>query len=392
MVVADALARWHRLLGDEVFFLTGTDEHGLKIARAAEEQGVAPQEWVDSMSESLPRRLARARHLERRLHPHDRGAPPRAASSSSCRRSTTTATSTRASTRGGTASRARPTTAESELGRGPQLPDPRPTRRVARRGELLLRAVALRRATARVVRPASRGRASPRPAQRGARLSSARVCEDISITRTSFDWGIPVPWDDEHVVYVWFDALVNYAHRVGYGEDEERFAAWWPAAHHLIGKDIVRFHCVWWPAMCMAAGIDPPPAGHRPRLAARRRREDVEVEGEPGRPASSSPSRRRRRRPPLPPAPRGHPRLDGDFTYEGLVARYNADLANNLGNLLSPGHDRRRLEVRRHRSGPRAGRCRQPAGSARRRGRVDVGPRGLGRGRRRTRRSRRPGG
>ena len=67
-----------------------------------------------------------------------------------------------------------------------------------------------------------------------------------------------VPWDEEHVFYVWYDALVNYVTAIGYGEDEERFDAWWPAVHHLIGKEIIRFHCVWWPAMCMAAGIDPP--------------------------------------------------------------------------------------------------------------------------------------
>jgi methionyl-tRNA synthetase len=81
---------------------------------------------------------------------------------------------------------------------------------------------------------------------------------DISITRTSIDWGVTVPWDDEHVFYVWYDALINYVTAIGYGEDEQRFEEWWPAVHHLIGKEIIRFHCVWWPAMCMAAGIDPP--------------------------------------------------------------------------------------------------------------------------------------
>src|SRR3974377_663134 len=81
---------------------------------------------------------------------------------------------------------------------------------------------------------------------------------DISITRTSIDWGVRVPWDERHVFYVWYDALVNYITAIGYGSDQERVVTWWPAVHHLIGKEIVRFHCVWWPAMCMAAGIDPP--------------------------------------------------------------------------------------------------------------------------------------
>ena len=82
--------------------------------------------------------------------------------------------------------------------------------------------------------------------------------EDISITRTSTRWGVEVPWDSVHVFYVWYDALVNYLTAIGYGDDEARFEAWWPAVHHILGKDIIRFHCVWWPAMCMAAGIDPP--------------------------------------------------------------------------------------------------------------------------------------
>ncbi len=82
--------------------------------------------------------------------------------------------------------------------------------------------------------------------------------EDVSISRTSIDWGVPVPWDEGHVFYVWYDALINYATAVGYATDRERFDAWWPEVHHLIGKDILRFHCVYWPAMCLAAGIEPP--------------------------------------------------------------------------------------------------------------------------------------
>jgi methionyl-tRNA synthetase len=68
--------------------------------------------------------------------------------------------------------------------------------------------------------------------------------QDISISRTSISWGVPVPWDPAHVFYVWYDALINYATAIGYGSDPARFEAWWPAVHHLIGKDILRFHCV----------------------------------------------------------------------------------------------------------------------------------------------------
>ena len=80
---------------------------------------------------------------------------------------------------------------------------------------------------------------------------------DISITRTSITWGVPVPWDDRHVFYVWYDALINYLSAIGYGRDDDEVAKWWPVSNHLIGKEIIRFHCVWWPAMCMAAGLEP---------------------------------------------------------------------------------------------------------------------------------------
>ena len=68
---------------------------------------------------------------------------------------------------------------------------------------------------------------------------------------------MPVPWDERHVFYVWYDALINYLTAIGYGRDDDEVAEWWPYSNHLIGKEIIRFHCVWWPAMCMAAGLEP---------------------------------------------------------------------------------------------------------------------------------------
>jgi methionyl-tRNA synthetase len=82
--------------------------------------------------------------------------------------------------------------------------------------------------------------------------------QDLSVSRPGGRWGIPFPDDPAHVVYVWFDALTNYASAVGFGTDDERFARWWPADLHVVGKDITRFHCVIWPAMLMAAGLELP--------------------------------------------------------------------------------------------------------------------------------------
>jgi methionyl-tRNA synthetase len=158
--------------------------------------------------------------------------------------------------------------------------------------------------------------------------------QDISITRTSTRWGVPVPWDDKHVFYVWYDALINYATAVGYGTDAEKFDFWWPAVHHLIGKEIIRFHCVWWPAMCMAADIDPPHqvlvhgwllvAGEKMSKTALNQIAPADLVADFGVDGYRYHFLRDQ---PFGP--------DGDFSYEGMVARFNSDLANNFGNLLS---------------------------------------------------------
>ncbi|MHB8465566.1 MAG: class I tRNA ligase family protein, partial [Acidimicrobiales bacterium] len=158
--------------------------------------------------------------------------------------------------------------------------------------------------------------------------------EDVSITRTSLDWGVAVPWAPGHVFYVWYDALINYATAIGYGSDDERFRAWWPVVHHLIGKDIIRFHCVYWPALLLAAGELPPAHVHvhgfllvggekmsKTGLTKIAPADLIPTFGVDGfryhflREQAFGP--------------------DGDFSYEGMVARHNADLANNFGNLAS---------------------------------------------------------
>ena len=90
--------------------------------------------------------------------------------------------------------------------------------------------------------------------------------QDFSISRTSFSWGVPIPWDPKHICYVWFDALTNYITAAGYASDDDRFARVWPADIHLIGKDILRFHAIYWPAMLMAARHRAAHAGLGPRL------------------------------------------------------------------------------------------------------------------------------
>ena len=161
-----------------------------------------------------------------------------------------------------------------------------------------------------------------------------RGLEDISVSRTGQSWGIPVPFDPSSVVYVWFDALINYIAAVGYGTDEERFRAWWPADLHVVGKDITRFHAVVWPAMLMSAGLALPRRvfGHGwVNWQGQRMSKSLGTSVDPLDAADR-----------LGPDPlrlylvkeiaHGH---DGEFTWERFEEHYNADLANNFGNLVN---------------------------------------------------------
>jgi methionyl-tRNA synthetase len=161
-----------------------------------------------------------------------------------------------------------------------------------------------------------------------------RGLQDFSISRTNFDWGIPVPWDRAHVTYVWFDALTNYLTAAGYGSDEKRFARLWPANIHMIGKDILRQHAIYWPAMLMAAGIEPPTQvwAHGYLTVGGKKMSKTNLTGI-------------------------HPfelidrfgvdsyrwyflreiqfGQDGTFSLESMVDRHNAELSNGIGNLAS---------------------------------------------------------
>jgi methionyl-tRNA synthetase len=158
--------------------------------------------------------------------------------------------------------------------------------------------------------------------------------EDISVSRAGQAWGIPLPFDRNSVVYVWYDALINYAAAVGYGHDDALFETWWPADLHLIGKDITRFHCVVWPAMLMSAGLRLPRQVYGHGFVLTRGQKMSKSLGTV--------------LDPLDAAGRFGPyplRLylmkeivfgsDGDFTWDRFEEKYNVDLANNLGNLVN---------------------------------------------------------
>jgi methionyl-tRNA synthetase len=163
---------------------------------------------------------------------------------------------------------------------------------------------------------------------------------DLNTTRTGEAWGIRVPFDEAFTIYVWFDAVLNYATGVGYGTDQAKFKKWWPADLHVIGKDITRFHCALWPAMCFAAGIDPPRRVFGHGFVYRKDEETGEVQKiskalgnvvEPMEVITKFSAEAFRyyflRECPFP--------ADGEFSWQRFAEVYNSDLANKFGNLYS---------------------------------------------------------
>ena len=330
-VTADALCRWHRLVGDEVFFLTGTDEHGLNVARKAAENGLSPQEQADRTSERFRDAWKLLdisyddfiRTTEDRHHRAVQAFLQRIYDNGDIELGTY---------QGPYCVSCEAYYNESELVDGGCPVHLRPVEMFEEENWFFKLS---RYQQALLDWYESHPDAVTPESKRNEALGLIRQgLQDVSITRTSLDWGVQVPWAPGHVFYVWYDALINYATAIGYGADDERFRSWWPAVHHLIGKDIVRFHCVYWPAMLLAAGLEPPANIHvhgyllvggekmsKTRLNAIAPADLVEEFGVDA-----------FRYHFLRDAPFGP---DGEFSYEGMVARYNADLANNLGNLLS---------------------------------------------------------
>jgi methionyl-tRNA synthetase len=255
-VAADVAARFQRLRGREVRFQTGTDEHGLKMAQKARELGIAPRQLADEMSSHFRALFDRLNVSYDRFFRTTEDAHHRA-SQVIWRAMEASGDLYLDRYEGWYSVRDEAYYDESELveGEGGEKLSPQSTPvewtveeswffRLSKYQEPLL---ALYRDNPEFVRPASRMNEVRSFVEGGLR--------DLSISRTSFDWGVKVPGADEHVMYVWVDALTNYLTGLGYPDETEDFATFWPASVHLIGKDIVRFHAVYWPAFLMSAGI-----------------------------------------------------------------------------------------------------------------------------------------
>jgi methionyl-tRNA synthetase len=329
-VVSDAIARRRRTLGQDVWFLTGTDEHGQKIERSAEKAGIAPQAFTDKVSAEFrslwdQMGLTYNDYIRTTEERHKRGV-----------RKLWNVLKERGFLYKGTYTGQYCVYDELYVEAGPGVPCPdcgRPTETVSEDNYFFKlsafenKLLELYAAQPELIQPETR---------RNEVLAFVRGgLRDLSVSRTSFKWGIPVPGDESHVIYVWLDALANYITALGYGsEDESLFERYWPAQLHVIGKEIARFHCVYWPAFLMAAGLPLPKTivAHGWLLFEQ---------------SKMSKSRGNIVRTETILAVLGADALryfllreivfgqDGNFSFDALTQRYNADLANGYGNLVS---------------------------------------------------------
>jgi methionyl-tRNA synthetase len=347
-IVTDVIARYQRAQGRETWFLTGTDEHGQKIERSAKLAQRSPQEFADEVSGEFRRlwdrmgltyddfiRTTEERHRKGVqklfLVLQERGFIYKSSYSGQYCVSEEMYVDVPAGAPCPECGRITETVSEENY--------------FFKLSAFERKLLELYESDPDFIRPEAR---------KNEVISFVRAgLKDLSISRTTFDWGIPVPGDEKHVIYVWLDALANYMTAIGYGsdapEDQRRFEKFWPADLHLIGKEISRFHCVYWPAFLLAAGLPLPKrvVAHGWLLfeeskMSKSRGNIVRTETILDGFGSLKPDLAKREQDLfasdalryflLREIVFGH---DGNFSLDAVVERYNADLANGYGNLVS---------------------------------------------------------
>lgn len=333
-VAADAEARYRRLKGYDVMFLTGTDEHGLKIQRKAEENGISPKEYVDRIVAGIKElwkilRISNDRFIRTTDESHV------AAVQKIFKQLYDQGDIYKSEYEGWYCTPCEAFWTETQLDGG-KCPDcGRPVEHTKKEESYFFR---LSKYQERLIEHIESHPDFIQPVSRKNEMLNNFLrpgLEDLCVSRTTFNWGIPVTFDEKHVVYVWVDALSNYITALGYGSgDDSLYRKYWPAQVHLVGKEIVRFHTIIWPALLMALNLPLPEKvyGHGWLL----------LDG-----GKMSKSKGNVVDPIILTEKYGADAIryfllrevpfgaDGQFSNDALITRINADLANDLGNLVS---------------------------------------------------------
>jgi methionyl-tRNA synthetase len=332
-LATDAIARFMRLDGRDVYFLTGTDEHGIKMKQTAARQNLEPRQLADRNT-PLFRKMVAALGCSNDDFIRTTEARHHRACAEIWRRMQAAGDIYKDSYAGWYSVRDEAYYAESETEVRPDNvrygPQGTPVEWVEEESYFF-------RLSAYQERLLAHYAANPDfigPAERRNEVVSfvEGGLKDLSVSRTTFDWGIPVPGDDRHVMYVWVDALTNYLTGVGFPDEHAPLWRYWPADLHVIGKDIVRFHAVYWPAFLMSAGLPLPRRvfahgflfnrGEKMSKSVGNVVDPFELVATYGRDSVRYFFLRE--------VPFGH---DGNYSHEAIIQRINADLANDLGNL-----------------------------------------------------------
>lgn len=333
MIATDALARFQRHDGKDVFFLTGTDEHGIKMFQTARKEGIPVRDLADRNAAEF-RRMAQVLNVSNDDFIRTSEERHYAASQTIWKAMAANGDIYKGGYAGWYSVRDEAYYGEEEIELrddgvryGPQgtpvewVEEESYFFRLSAYGDRLLE---LYEKHPGFIRPSER---------RNEVMSFVKSgLKDLSISRTTFDWGVPVPGDEKHVMYVWVDALTNYLTGVGYPDQTDERWRYWPADIHVIGKDIVRFHAIYWPAFLMSAGIELPKRVFGHGFVFNRGEKMSKSVGNVIDPFAlvDHYGLDQVRYFLLREVPFGQ---DGNYSHEAIVNRTNADLANGLGNL-----------------------------------------------------------
>ncbi|GHS89288.1 methionine--tRNA ligase [Synergistales bacterium] len=331
-IACDVMARYKRMKGFDTHFLTGTDEHGQKIQQAAEAKGMTPQELVDKIHVNF-RELWKALNISNDDFIRTTEDRHIRAVQSMFKKLIDQGDIYKGSYEGWYCVPCETYVPESSMGEGRTCPDCGRPLTTMKEESYFFRAA---KYVPQLIEHYEKNLQGVMPRIRYNEIMSFLRGEvrDQSVSRTTLKWGIPIPSDEKHVVYVWFDALINYATAVGYLDDPEMFKRYWPNVRHMVGKDIIRFHCVIWPLMLLALGINVPVSviahgwwtvdGEKMSKSKGNVVDPFKMAEVYGADAFRYFLLRE--------VPFGN---DGDFSEAAMVGRINSDLANDLGNLLN---------------------------------------------------------